>query len=84
MKKKKIKGEEKKSEAQQNGKKKERKVFDLPGQKREPPEEVNYCRVSLVNFLLSVCFGSCFLEFLNGFSVMGHFEIAERPPKDFL
>lgn len=73
MKKKKIKGEEKKSEAQQNGKKKERKVFDLPGQKREPPEEVNYCRVSLVNFLLSVCFGSCFLEILEWFFSNGAF-----------
>ncbi|KAH9759086.1 nucleolin [Citrus sinensis] len=45
VKKKKIKGEEKKSEAQQNGKKKERKVFDLPGQKREPPEERDPLRI---------------------------------------
>lgn len=47
VKKKKSKGEEKKAEAEgeQNGKKKERKVYDLPGQKRDPPEEVNSCLV---------------------------------------
>lgn len=51
MKKKKIKGEENKVETEQNGKKKERKVYDLPGQKRDPPEEVNSCCVCLVNVL---------------------------------
>ena len=44
-KKKKKKKEEQKKKgakvvAQENGKKKERKVYDLPGQKRDPPEEV--------------------------------------------
>lgn len=43
-KKKKKKEEQKKKGAkvvvQENGKKKERKVYDLPGQKRDPPEEV--------------------------------------------
>ncbi|XP_044511940.1 protein PXR1-like [Mangifera indica] len=37
-KKKKKKGEEKKEEVQQNGKKREKKVYDLPGQKRDRPE----------------------------------------------
>lgn len=43
-KKKKAKEEEKTkaAEATKEQKKKERKVFDLPGQKREPPEEVHY------------------------------------------
>lgn len=43
MKKKKKKVEEevkKAGGAEQNGKKRERKVYDLPGQKRDPPEEV--------------------------------------------
>lgn len=45
---KKKKGEEKKaavSKAEQNGNKKERKVYDLPGQKRDPPEERDPLRI---------------------------------------
>ncbi|XP_044475976.1 FACT complex subunit SSRP1-A-like isoform X2 [Mangifera indica] len=44
-KKKKKKGEEKKEEVQQNGKKREKKVYDLPGQKRDPPEERDPLRI---------------------------------------
>ncbi|KAJ0086449.1 hypothetical protein Patl1_09544 [Pistacia atlantica] len=39
------KGEEKKEEVQQNGKKREKKVYDLPGQKRDPPEERDPLRI---------------------------------------
>ncbi|KAJ0024836.1 hypothetical protein Pint_09377 [Pistacia integerrima] len=45
LKKKKKKGEEKKEEVQQNGKKREKKVYDLPGQKRDPPEERDPLRI---------------------------------------
>ncbi|KAK9271233.1 hypothetical protein L1049_026823 [Liquidambar formosana] len=47
-KKKKNKEEEKKKaakEAEQNGKKREKKVYDLPGQKRDPPEERDPLRI---------------------------------------
>lgn len=46
MQKKKKKGEEEKKkkkgakEPEQTGKKREKKMYDLPGQKRDPPEEV--------------------------------------------
>lgn len=50
-KKKKTKEEEKTkaAEATKEQKKKERKVFDLPGQKRDPPEEV-HCRFPYSGF----------------------------------
>lgn len=54
QKKKKIKEEEKKTGAKiavQNGKKREKKVYDLPGQKRDPPEEVCFL-ISLCLFIL--------------------------------
>ncbi|XVF73913.1 hypothetical protein PTKIN_Ptkin13bG0019100 [Pterospermum kingtungense] len=44
VKKKKKKGEEKKAAAQKEGKR-ERKVYDLPGQKRDPPEERDPLRI---------------------------------------
>lgn len=54
-KKKKKKEEEKKKGSavtEQNGKKRERKVYELPGQKRDPPEEV----VFVCRYILSLCF----------------------------
>lgn len=51
MKKKKKKGEEKKAAAGKEVKR-EKKVYDLPGQKRDPPEEV----LGLKHFFFGVYF----------------------------
>lgn len=61
-------------------KKKEKKVYDLPGQKHDPPEEV-----SVAFFCL---FGNWVLHYISigGFQVMGFvvFHFLERPIEDFL
>jgi len=43
--------EEEKADTAAERKKREKKVYDLPGQKRDPPDEVLFCCSVLLGFI---------------------------------
>lgn len=76
-KKKNVKEEEEKQETKkkvaETPKKREKKVYDLPGQKRDPPEEVSKRNL----FILLILRFSCFLSL---FSLIFCFLIFQKDP----
>lgn len=65
--------------------KKEKKAYDMPGQKHDPPENVCGCLVQCVHCSFGIQIRCdiriCFFFIFNLFD---SFYIAERPVKDFL
>lgn len=60
LKRRKTTKEEEKADTATERKKREKKVYDFPGQKRDPPEEVLFC-CSILHFYLVLFSLRCFL-----------------------